>query len=225
MNSRNLRAQNSYFTIIRQKTLCAGFFDDACKDFYLKRLLYCQHAYQVQLHAYVLMEREILLLFTPLAPSSFDTFIRFLNTSYNGYYFIRFERRVQAWRNRVPICLLPNSNLVLDCQKYIERYVLKSECCNHPGEYRYSSYCSNAFFHKPKPLQQHRAVFEFMTKKGNTLESYREFIASPFIVEYERFLQSRLLKGRPLLSTRTGFRFEKTTALTDIKKDGTIASA
>ena len=84
----------AYFTVIKEKAFGTGFFDDACKEFYLRRLLHCQNAFQVQLHAYLLMEKELFLIFTPSTPSGFDSFVRFLNDSYSRYYLIRFARRV-----------------------------------------------------------------------------------------------------------------------------------
>lgn len=220
---KSLEAHRTYFTVIRQRNLGTGFFDDTCKEFYLLRLLRCQNAFHIQLHAYLLMERQIFLMFTPQTPSGFGAFIRFLSASYNNYFSIRFERQVHAWQNTPPICQLPNIDLVRDCQKFVERFALTIKNVSHPGEYRYSSYCANAFSVRSKFLKRHRAIIELSNDELCVLERYREFIAAPFREEHERFLQSRLLYGRSLLGKRGGLELEKVRALTDIEKSVTIA--
>lgn len=223
MIKRSLIPYRTYFSAIKQKTFGTGFFDDACKEFYLCRLLHCQNAYKVQIHAYLLMEKEVLLLFTPLTPSGFDSFVRFLNGSYSRYYLIRFERTVIAWQNEPLVCRLIGESLVLDCQKFIERYMLDNSIEAHPGEYGYSSYCANAFTHKLNLLKRHRVVSQFMQTEANGLRRYREFVAEPFRHEYERYLQSRLLWGLPLLSQRHSSRLENNKTLADTEESDTIA--
>lgn len=224
MSTKNLIPGKTYFAAIKQKTFGTGFFDDACKEFYLRRLLNCQNVFQVHLHAYLLMEKEIFLLLTPLTPTGFSSYCRFLNRSYSRYYKVRFTRGVQTWKDTATVCQLPSDNLILDCQKFVERYALGFNNTHHPGEYRYSSYCVNAFTHKPRYLKQQRAVRCFVENKPNGLERYREFIATPFREEYERFLHSRLLSGRPLVRQKVAFGLEDNGSLTDIEKSGTIAT-
>ncbi|MBL4582044.1 MAG: hypothetical protein JKY29_09520 [Gammaproteobacteria bacterium] len=224
MATRSLIPGKTYFAVIKQRTFGTGFFDDACKDFYLRRLLNCQNAFQVQLHAYLLMKKDIFLIVTSLTPLGFDSFVRFLNASYSRYYLIRFARGVLAWQNEPLVCRLPGDKLVLDCQKFVERYVLNFGIENHPGEYGYSSYCANAFTRSPCFLQRHRAVRQFINIEANGLQRYRDFVATPFCKEYERFLQSRLLSGRALLQQKSSFKLENNRALTEIEKSGTIAT-
>ena len=224
MSTRSLIPGRTYFASIKQKTFGTGFFDDACKEFYLCRLLNCQSAFQVQIHAYLLMEQDILLTFTPFTPSGFDSFARFLNGSYSRYYLIRFERRVLAWQKEPLVCRLPAGKLVLDCQKFIERYVLDYSDEHHPGGYGYSSYCANAFSCKPRHLKQHRAFRQFLSIEANGLQRYRDFIAKPFRKEYELFLKSRLLSGQPLLPQKSFYRLENNEILADIGKSDIISA-
>ncbi len=223
IGTRNLIPGKTYFAATRQRTLSTGFFDDACRDFYLRRLLSCQNAFGVQLHAYLLLEQEFYLLFTPLTPTGFDSFLGFLNRSYNRYYLTRFSRRVSVWQNEPALCLLPSDGLILDGHRFIERYVLDLANYDHPGRYRYSSYCANAFTQAPNSLQRHPVVCRFIRTGADGLKKYRDLIARPFRTEYERFLSSRLLWGRPLLQQRISIRLENNRALTDIEKSGTMA--
>lgn len=220
--TRSLVSGKAYFAVIKQGTTGTGFFDDACKEFYLRRLLSCQNAYRVQLHAYLLLEEELFLLFTSFTPSGFDSFVRFLNKSYSSYYSIRFARTVRAWRDEASICLLPSDKLILDCQKFVERYVVDLGREVHPGRYRYSSYCANAFTLKSTGLKRHQVLARLLAEKSNDLQKYRDFIAAPFRIQYQFFLRGRLLSGRPLLNHKTASRLAKIRSLTDIEKTGTM---
>lgn len=221
---RNLPAPHTYFAVISQNSVGSGFYDDACKDFYLRRLLHCHRSFQIRLHAYLLLDDKILLMITTLTPNGFDSFVRFLNRAYNNYYGARFERRTEPWKNRALLSGLPMGNLILDVQKFIERFSLGLEDSYHPGEIPYSSYCANAFSVYPQHLQRHPAFLERLTSGVSMLSAYREFIAAPFRGEYERFLQSRLLEGRSLSKPGSSRRLEKNRVLTDIDKSGTIAA-
>ena len=224
MTTRCLISGETYFAVIKEKTFGTGFYDDACREFYLRRLLNCQNAFRVRLHAYLLMEKEVLLTFTPMTPSGFDSFVRFLNASYSRYYLIRFARNISVWQNEPLACRISDNELVLDCQKYVERYVLDFSSEGHPGEYGYSSYCANAFTHKSDFLTRHRAVRQFIGVQADGLQRYRNFIAKPFRDEYSRYLRRRLLCEQPLLQQKSSLRLENSSILTGVEKNGTIAA-
>ena len=224
MVTRSLMPGETYFTVIKEKAFGTGFFDDACKEFYLRRLLHCQKAFHVQLHAYLLMEKELFLVFTPSTPSGFDSFVRFLNDSYSRYYLIRFARRVFAWQNEPLVCRILGDNLTLDCQKFVERHVLDFNSESHPGEYGYSSYCANAFTYKPIFLKRHRAVRQFINIDTNGLQRYRNFIARPFREEYHLLLRNRFLCGKSLLQHKPSFKLENNRSLANIQDNSTIKS-
>lgn len=218
-----LTAGKTYFVMLREATTNAGFYDEACQEFYLRRLLHCLTAYQVQLHAYSLQQKEILLLATPMTPTGLNSLLKFLNRSYSSYFGKRFSRPVRVWSDFPLICKLPSHKLVLDSQKYIERYALRSGEHCHPGEYRYSSYCSNAFTRNSEYLSPHPAYSNFLNSQEGLFSGYRQFVGHPFSQAYCLFLDSRLLFGRPLLSSKNEIQLENTEALTNKKINGAIA--
>ncbi len=222
MSNNNLMVGKTYFAIIKEGTIGTGFYDDACKQFYLHRLLHCLNAYQVKVHAYLLEPKQVLLLISPITPMGFFSLVKFLNNSYSDYFAIRFNRSVRVWRDIPSICVLPSSKLVLDCQKFIERFPLRSNKNENPGEFHYSSYCSNSFFSHPKYLSRHPAFSEFLNRETEPFRRYREFIAQPFAPPYALYLKSRLLSGRPLLTAKAQIQLEHSKTLTDKEKSGTI---
>ena len=212
----------SYFASLASGALGGDLTDDICKEFLLRRLAHCQHAFRVRIHAYLLLETEVLLLMTPGTPGGFSAFNEFLRTSYSEYFSVRF-----CCNNREPltepkVSLLHNHALVRNCQKYIERYAMVHRGYTHPGEYRFSSYCSNAFNLRPRGIERHRAFDEMFEEKRSALEKYRAFVAEDFADSSEPIIEERPRIGSRCPVTMNGFRFEKHRALTDINKSGTM---
>jgi putative transposase len=220
MVKKSLVVGKTYFAIVKEGVSSTGFYDDVCQDFYLCRLLHCLNVYQVKLHAYLLQPRQIFFLFTPLTPNGFYSLVGFLNRSYSDYFSSRFCRTIRVWRDNPSLNVVSSSELVLDCQKFIERYPLTICSLRHPGEYKFSSYCSNAFTRNPQYLSQHPSFRDYLSKSKEPLKRYRAFIDQPFSPAYLRYLESRLMFGRPLLSAKAQARLEKSNVLTDKDKNG-----
>lgn len=219
----SLPAHRTYFASIGSGALGGELVDDVCKEFYLRRLLQCQDAFHVRVHAYVLTKTRAMLLFTPSTPTGFAAFVRFLGRAYRNYCAIRFECSDPSPHSEPTSCYLPSGSLVRDTQKFIERLALEYCGADHPGEYRFSSYCGNAFNHRPRGLYKHRA-FEKLPGTGvRALERYRRFIATPFGAEQSCLLKSRLGIGNSPSEEFRAPRLEKSAALTDIVKSGTMA--
>ena len=192
----------TYFVALRERTYTTGFYDNACCEFYLLRLLNGLNIYHVKLHAYLFKPKEIWLLATPGTPDGFDSLLRFLNQRYSSYFNTRFGRSVKVWSDSPITCLVSGGNLVLDCQKFIEREALREEYVSHPGEYLWSSYCDNSFSLSNRYLTPHRAYKKFLQGKPDCFEQYRKFIVTPYPQAYYLYLKSRLLSGTPLQKMR-----------------------
>lgn len=188
-------AGQTYFVVLKEKTSTTGFYDEACYEYYLLRLLNCLNIYQVKLHAYLLQTKQVWLLVTPGTPTALDALLRFLNQCYSSYFNVRFERSARVWSDSALICSISGDKLVLDCQKFIEGEALKAKYVSHPGEYLWSSYCANSFGSNGHYLTPHGAYRNFLKGKTGGLSQYREFIASAYTPAYYLYLRSRLLSG------------------------------
>ena len=193
----------TYFVLVERRTGCSGFYDDACYQFYLLRLLNCINAYHVRLHAYFFQANEIWLLVTPGTPTGVTSLLRFLNQAYSNYFNARFDRSVNArsmdiWSNTIVSSLIQGNSLVLDCQKYIERAAFSRGVVTHPGAYKWSSYCANSFGGALQYLTPHPAYNAFIEGIANPHSHYRDFISIPFNEAYCLYLESRLKFGLPL---------------------------
>ena len=203
-------AGETYLVGLESRIAGDGFCDDACYKFYLLRLFNCLNLFQVKLHAYLLLPREVSLLVTPGSPFCLRNLIRTINRSYSEYFNARFGRAVKVWSDTPRSSLVQEATLALQCQKYIERKPLEDSALGHPGNYRWSSYCANAFggdFCYLKPLDAYKA---FIIKTSNPYNAYREYIATPFKQEFFLYLQRRIESGAPI--TKTGRRSRRKTS-------------
>lgn len=201
--NRKRRSHNSmgqtYFLIIKERTPCAGFYDEACYQYYQLRLMNCLKAYQIKLHAYLLQPNEIWLLCTPISLLALSSTVKYLAQAYSEYFNIRFGRRVKVWHGE-PVCsLVRGDRMVLDCQKYIESTPLHNGLVSHAGVHRWSSYCTNAFSLKFQYLTAHRSYNDFLQGNDNSLNRYREFVARRFKSSYYLYLQNKLQSGSALI--------------------------
>lgn len=191
-------AGQTYFIVIKSNSRMTGFYDGACYHFYLLRLLNCLNNFQVKLHAYILLENSIWLLTTPGTPGGLSSLLKYLNQCYSSYFNNRFGRSTTIWRDLSGFSLVQGNQLVLDCQKFIERAPVQAMMVNHPGEYAWSSYCANSFGGATKYLTPHPAFKLLLQENGNPYKRYRDFIASSFDEPYYRYLKSRLMTGTPV---------------------------
>lgn len=187
-----------YFIAFDSRTVGDGFYDDACFKFYLLHLLNSLNVFQLKLHAYLLLPKEVCLLATPGTPSCIMNLMRSLNRAYSDYFNARFERAVKVWCD-IPRCkLIEEENMALDCQKYIERRPLTYPNLTHPGMYQWSSYCTNAFggeWHFLTPLDAYSA---FIRKNTNPYRRYRDHIAMPFTEELQLYFESKFKMSAPI---------------------------
>lgn len=191
-------AGQTYIYLVQRRNENAGFYDNACYRFYLLHLLNCLGTFQIKLHAYVLKTDGIWFLATPGTPKAALSLIKFVNQSYSSYFNTRFDRSVKVWRDIPKSSLVQGDQLVLDCQKFIERVPLKYDSINHPGEYEWSSYCANSFGGTSRFLTHHKSFSALIKQSDSPYKRYREFIAKPFNNPYQLYLESRLISGSPV---------------------------
>ena len=202
VNKKVYATGKTYFVLVKEHTSNTGFYDDACYDFYLRRLEHSLNTFQIKLHAFVLRSTDIWLLVTPVSLVALESLLLHLNHSYNNYFYIRFDRHVKVWSDSPVVSLIPSNKLVLDCQKFVERSPLRARLVSHPGQYLWSSYCFNSFSRKTHYLTPHAAFSRFLKNNRAHLAQYRDFVAAEFGETYYRFLEYKLLNGIPLVRRR-----------------------
>lgn len=201
-----LTAGKTYCCYLRAPAGGSCYIDDACFDFYLRRLLVRSAAYRVRMHAYCLLAQEVFLLVTPATPFAVSDWLKSVNACYGDYFSERYHRPARVYPKRRATSVINGTAAFLDCQKFLETEGSRRNGLTHPGAYHWSSYTRHAFVcdRKSNPadnsaaLSPHRATRDFLQSGATRLHNYREFIAQEFSLPYLHYLSVCLRHGRAL---------------------------
>ena len=120
------------------------FYAEADYLFYLKTLADQASKYGCQIHAYCLMTNHVHLLVTPERKDSASLMMKHLGQRYVQYINRSYRRSGALWEGRFRSCLARDEGYMLVCYRYIELNPVRANMVDHPGEYRWSSYATNA---------------------------------------------------------------------------------
>ena len=122
---------------------------------YLANLREAAKRNQVAIHAYVLMTNHIHLLVTPGHAHSISHMMQDTGRKYVRYINTRYKRSGSLWDGRFKASLVDSEFYLLTCMRYIEMNPVRAAMVNHPSEYRWSSYHSNAGGNRDTLLAMH----------------------------------------------------------------------
>jgi putative transposase len=123
----------------------ACFFSEPDYRQYLEDLATAADYYQCQVHAYVMMTNHVHLLVTPLIADGVSQMMQSLGRRYVYYVNHLYGRTGTLWEGRYKSCLIDSDRYLLACMRYIELNPVRADIVEHPGDYKWSSYHTNAF--------------------------------------------------------------------------------
>ncbi len=97
-----------------------------------------------RIHAYVLMTNHVHLLLTAEESHGAGALMKALGQRYVQYINRTYRRSGTLWEGRFRSCLIQEDSYLLACMRYIELNPVRAGMVAHPGEYRWSSYRTNA---------------------------------------------------------------------------------
>ncbi len=98
----------------------------------------------VAIHAFVLMTNHVHLLVTPNDKGGISRLMQGMGRRYVGYVNGRYKRSGTLWEGRYKASLVDDEAYLLACMRYIELNPVRAGMVDHPGDYRWSSYATNA---------------------------------------------------------------------------------
>ena len=122
----------------------ACFFVGADYRKYLDYLAEAAERFECQVHAYVLMTNHVHLLVTPLGMHGIGHMMQRLGQRYVRAVNATYNRSGTLWEGRYKASLVDSENYLLTCMRYIELNPVRAAMVEHPAEYRWSSYRTNA---------------------------------------------------------------------------------
>jgi hypothetical protein len=197
-------AGTTYCVYVQGISSGGAFVDKYCRHQYLTRLFNALKPYQVDLHAYTVLENEAVLLMTPKMSWGLNGVMMALHGSFAEYYQTRFERDSMPISKNVRVSEVGGYELTLDCQKFIERLALDEGISDQVGTWHFSSYTANGFGCRPGSLAQHRYYLDFLNKVPRPYPCYREYIEAPMDPKYRAYLLSRIKSGKSITKKTRG---------------------
>jgi len=154
----------------------AVFYAGEDYRFYLDVLEESLQRYGCALHAYVLMTNHVHLLMTPTDDSGPSNVMQSVGRRYvrhvNGCY----RRTGTLWEGRFKSALINSERYLLTCSRYIEMNPVRAQMVEHPKDYVWSSYQTNAEGKENTLISAH----ELYTRLGGTPKARREEYSALF---------------------------------------------
>lgn len=166
-----------YHVVQRGNNREACFFDVQDYQFYLQLLEELLPRYGVELHAYVLMTNHVHLLMTPEDSESISRLTRVLGSRFAHYVNKQYGRTGTLWEGRHKSSLVDADGYLLKCYRYIEMNPVRAGLVGTPDEYKWSSYCHNAWGENNSIVTSHERYAALAEEKEARLSAYRALFA------------------------------------------------
>ena len=132
------------------------FADDDDYRFYLECLQDAAKSNLLSIHAYVLMTNHVHLLVTPEVSNSISKTMQSIGRRYVQYFNYTYDRTGTLWEGRYKATVIDSDRSLLICMCYIELNPVRAGMTDSPGQYKWSSYRSNALGVRNDLLIPHR---------------------------------------------------------------------
>ena len=127
-----------------------------------------------QIHAYVLMTNHVHLLASSNKTEAIGAMMKALGQRYVQYINRSYKRSGTLWEGRFKSSPTQAEPYLLACQRYIELNPVRANMVQHPAEYKWSSYQSNAQGADSTLIKPH-VLYEALGRDAETRqETYRE---------------------------------------------------
>lgn len=150
------------------------FYVDSDYRCYLKWLAEASVAAGCAIHAYVLMTNHVHMLVSEQAPKAAGAMMKALGQRYVQFINRKYQRSGTLWEGRFRSCLTQEDGYFLTCQRYIELNPVRAGMVNHPADYPWSSYLTNAHGRASPLISAHRLYGALGGNSAQRQAAYRE---------------------------------------------------
>ena len=164
---------HSLHVIQRGHCRLACFYCERDRVVYLHWLGAYAGRFGCAVHAYVLMGNHVHLLVTPSRPDGASQLMRRLGDRYTRYFGEAHERCGPILEERLRTLTLRSRQHLLDCMRYIELNPVRARLVAAPGEYRWSSFRSNALGQDDALVTPHSCYYALGRSVASRQAAYR----------------------------------------------------
>ena len=164
--------------------------------------------FDCRIHAYILMTNHVHLLITPMADYGISQMMQSLGRRYVHYVNKTYKRTGTLWEGRYKSSLIDSDRYLLTCMRYIELNPVRASMVDHPGEYKWSSYHTNAQGGSDPLIEVHPLYMELGADAEIRLAAYRELFRhhmdNDTLHEIRESLNHELVLGRSCFKDKIG---------------------
>ena len=150
------------------------------------------------IHAYVLMTNHVHLLATPKAPNDISLLFQGIGRHFVPYINKTYQRRGSLWEGRYKSNLIDAEDYFLICMRYIEMNPVRAGMVDHPENYRWSSYATNALGMDNAVVKPHPLYLALGNNAETRLTAYQELFAQAKPEPGLESIRTSLHSGTPL---------------------------
>ncbi len=167
---------------------------------YLDDLTKSVSKYRCNLHAFVLMTNHVHLLVTPMQEHGISHMMQALGRRYVRFINNTYGRTGTLWEGRYKSSLIDSDRYLLTCMRYIELNPVRAAMVEHPGDYQWSSFQTNAHQAENKLVQRHPVYIQLGAtdeeRKRHYRELFRDHMDKDTIHQIRDALNHELVLGR-----------------------------
>ncbi len=190
------------------------FVDDQDKAFYLEHLREGSRQYQVDIHAYALLDNCLHLLATPEDETGLARMMQSMGRCYVPYFNRKYHRSGTLWEGRFRTSIIDTDQWLMRCSRFIEMRPVMAGLVENPNDYRWSSYQHHIGLGSSPLVRDHVLYWNLGNTPFARESAYLAFVRE-FSQDEDTVFERAVTKGWPLggksfiqqLETLTGHPF------------------
>lgn len=188
--------------INRGNNRCDIFRADEDYRFFLFALRDASVRHRLDVHSYALMTNHFHVVATPRAANGLSKAMQVIGTRYVAYFNRRYARTGRLFEGPYKSSVIGTESYWFTCMRYVELNPVRAGLVSHPGDYRWSSYRSNALG-GPDPLIAPHVLYASLgasaaDRQQSWRELCREAIPSEELFEIREAIRRRGMLGHVL---------------------------
>jgi putative transposase len=162
--------------------------------------------YQVDVHSYALMTNHFHLVATPRVATGLSDVMQAVGTKYVRYFNRRYARTGRLFEGPYKASVIETETYWFTCMQYVELNPVRAGLVSDPGDYRWSSYRSNALGVSDTLVVPHPLYLSLGESAACRQESWRELCREAIPPEdlfeiRDAIRRAAVLSNRPPTST------------------------
>ncbi|HKX41355.1 MAG TPA: transposase [Burkholderiaceae bacterium] len=174
------------------------FIDDEDRRRFMLALLECSRASDVALHAYALLDDQILMLATPAQATSLQQFMQRLGRKYVGGFNLRHDRTGALWGRRYGAAAIDAASLGWPCIRLIEQSPVRTGRVNHPQDWPWSSAAHHTGQLRSPVVREHELHWRLGNTPFEREVRHAQMLAETLSATDAAALMTAAMRGRPI---------------------------